>query len=75
MSRLDDDSDAAGIKNFGQSMSNLFGKTFLELKAARKHFGNSRELGETNYALFRDIANVHLEASVNRFSRHEPSIN
>lgn len=60
MAGFDDDGDALGLQHFGEGESDLFGQAFLDLEAAREHFGDAGELGEADDAAVGDVADVHL---------------
>lgn len=60
MAGLDNDGDALGLQHLGEGEGDLLGQAFLDLQAAREHFGDAGELGEADDAAVGDVADVHL---------------
>lgn len=54
------DGHPSRLENLKDGRAYLLCEPFLHLDSARKHFGNSGELRESNHSSVRDIADVHL---------------
>lgn len=61
MARFYYNGHALGLKHFGKSKCDLFGKTFLDLQATGEHFGDASQFGEADHAAVGYVTNVHLE--------------
>lgn len=64
MTRLHDNGDALRLEDFHDSIGDFFGEAFLDLEAARVHFGNARQLRQADDGVAWDVANVHLQVLV-----------
>lgn len=60
MARFDYNCDTLWLKHLREGESDLLGEALLYLETASKHFGDTSELGQTDYATVRDVADMHL---------------
>ena len=60
MARFDYNCDTLWLKHLREGESDLFGEALLYLETASKHFGDTSELGQTDHAAVRDVADMHL---------------
>lgn len=60
MGRFHDNTDTAGLQDFGYGESDLLGQALLNLQSAGEHFGQAGQFRKTEDTAIRDVSDMHL---------------